>query len=298
MTNTDVTNLALAKIGERAIASLEDPNDKNARHSLLHYPQVRDEVLRAHFWSFALKAGRLMPEVADFGFDRTVEGVDWGVWPAGSALVYKTVVSGTGRPKWSLDGTLAAGYSLEWEGSPQRWALYDGGVRRFEGYEDVAAPELVKSWTAVNGSSGAPVFRTLLDEERGGYAAAFALPGDFLKLESIEGDQGRIDRFRLQRANLRRCLLADAESLRLHYVSRVEEPGEYDPLFTAALVTLLASRLARAITGSEQLEQALLQRYEQVDLPAARTADGHDGRSAENHPLEELLESSLTGRRR
>ena len=303
MTTTDLTNLALAKIGERAIASMDDPNDKNARHAALHFPQVRDEVLRAHFWSFALKTVRLLPEVADASYDRVVTGAIWGgSAPSGSdPQVYKPVGTSQGKPKWSLNGTPLPGYELQWElneaVTDKRWAIYNAGLRRFESYDEVATPELVTSWTALYGSSGTPVFRTLLDEERGDYTAAFALPGDFLKLEALEGDTGRIDRFRLQRANLKRCLLANADSLRLHYVSRVEEPEEYDPLFTAAFATLLASRLARAITGSEQLEQSLLQRYEQVDLPAARTADGHDSRSAENHPLEELLESSLTGRR-
>jgi hypothetical protein len=303
MTKTDLTNLALGKIGERAIASLDDPNDKNARHAALHFPQVRDEVLRAHFWGFALKAVRLVPEVAASSYDRVVTGASWG----GSApwgtdpQIYRPLGTSQSKPKWSLGGTPLPGYELQYElnemFTDKRWAIYHAGVRRFESYEKVATPELVKKWTVLAGSSGAPVFRTLLDEERGEHAAAFALPADFLKLEALEGDHGRIDRFRLQRANLKRCLLADAESLRLHYVSRVDEPNDYDPLFTAAFVTLLASRLARAITGSEQLEQALLQRYEQVDLPAARTADGHDSRSAENHPLEELLGSSLTGRR-
>jgi hypothetical protein len=303
MTKTDLTNLALAKIGERPITSLDDPNDKNARHAALHYGQARDEVLRAHFWGFALKAVRLVPEIADASYDRVAEGARWGgSAPSGEApQTYKPSGTSNGRPKWSLNGTPLAGYQIEWEYNEsftaKRWGFYHAGLRRFESYEDVVAPELVKTWTLVNGSSAPPVFRTLLDEERGGYEAAFGLPEDFLKLEWIEGDHGRIDRFRLQRANLKRCLLADADSLRLHYVSRVDDPAEHDPLFTAAFVTLLASRLARAITGSEQLEQALLQRYEQVDLPAARTADGHDSRSAENHPLEELLDSSLTGRR-
>jgi hypothetical protein len=203
MTKTDVCNLALAKIGERSITSIDNPNDKNAREAKLHYGQVRDEVLRAHLWSFALQSVVIEAEATT---------------------------------------------------------------------EELTA-------------------------ELAGWDHGFLLPADFLKLEKITGDGRKLDKFRMQRITAGRALLADAEELTLHYVARLDDPDEYDPLFTAALVTLLASRLARAITGSEQLEGSLLQRYEAVDLPAARSADGHDSHSNENHPLDEILAGALSGQR-
>jgi hypothetical protein len=203
MTTTDLCNLALMKIGENTITSIDNPNDKNARHAKLHYAQVRDEVLRAHFWGFALS----------------------------------TVV--------------------------------------------LEAEETTTELTA----------------ELAGWGYAFLIPAGFLKLEKLTGEGRKLDRFRMQRITAGRAILAEVEEITLHYVAQVTDPDEYDPLFTAALVTLLASRLARAITGSEQLEQSLLQRYETVDLPAARTADGHESRSNENHPLEDILAGAISGQR-
>ncbi len=203
MTKTDVANLALAKLGDKRITNLDNPNDENARVAKLHYRQALDEVLREAFWSFAIVSVALVAE--------------------------------------------------------------DEG--------DVTAAELL------------------------GWSFALALPADFLKLKELQGDRGKIDRFELRRANGKRCLLCNSEEPTLIYVARIDTPDEYDPLFTAALISLLASKMARAISGSDQLETTLLQRYETVDLPKARLADGHDSQSNENHPLDEMLAGSLTGTR-
>lgn len=210
MTWTDIANLALAKLGETAIASIEDPNAKGARVARLHYETVRDELLRAAFWSFA---------------------------------------------------------------------------------RVVAVPEAV----TVDEEDDAAV--ALLAARLDGWEYAFPLPADFVKLDQITADGVKVDRFAIRRVGEVRCVLVNAEEIRLHYVARIEEVEEYDPLFRTALVTLLASRMARQMTGSEALEGELLQRYEQVDLPAARTADAQETESNENHPLQEILDGTLTGGR-
>jgi hypothetical protein len=49
-----ICNLALARIGENRILSLDD-EDPAARFCKLFYEPTRDEVLRAHTWNFAKK---------------------------------------------------------------------------------------------------------------------------------------------------------------------------------------------------------------------------------------------------
>ena len=203
MTRTQIANLALTKIGETQIASIDDPNEKTARTIKSLFDQTLEEVLRVHFWGFAMTARALVAEETSVGL------------PA------------------ELDG---------WEN-------------------------------------------------------AFALPADYLRLEKVTSGGEKIDLFRIQRANGKRCLLANVDALTLHYVARVTDTAEFDPLFVQAFATLLAARLARGITGSEQLETQLMQRYETVDLPNARTANGQDSQSNENHPLAEIIAGSLTGNR-
>ena len=60
MTSTVVglCNLALTRLGHNQISSLSE-NSKGATLCTLHYPQVRDALLRAHPWNFAIARRRL-----------------------------------------------------------------------------------------------------------------------------------------------------------------------------------------------------------------------------------------------
>lgn len=207
MTTTQIANIALAKLGTQVINSIDDANTKEARCAKLHFEQVRDEVLRSAFWSFARQNLAVEEETA------------------GESETFATEI-------------------LPW-------------------------------------------------------ATAYALPADYLKLLLVrDGTTGlRIDKFEPRRVNSKKCLAANVTGgIILSYTARITDPDEWDPLFVNAVTTLLASRMARAVTGSEQLEGALLQRYLQEDLPAARCADAQDTQSAENHPLQDELDGTLTPR--
>lgn len=206
MTKTIIANLALSKIGDMLIDDITDTGDKASRMALLHYEPTLKEVLRAHFWGFAM----------------VTKAPDIVVIP-----------------------------------------------------DDADAAEII------------------------GWTTAFTLPDDFIKLRSVMDEAGKgIDKFDFRRVDATRCILTgDYDAIVLDYVAFVDDPDSYDPLFLAAFTTLLASRLARPISGSDALESQLRQTYETVDLPTARCADGHDTQSAENHPLREFLDGSLTGQR-
>ena len=49
----DICNMALAQLGQEPIASLEQEEER-ARRCRLFYDPVRQEVLRTHYWGFAL----------------------------------------------------------------------------------------------------------------------------------------------------------------------------------------------------------------------------------------------------
>ncbi len=146
------------------------------------------------------------------------------------------------------------------------------------------------------GVTGVPSVRlSRPSAELAGWAYAYPLPEDFVKIRRVLDGAGRgVDRFAVRRVAGKTCVLGDITDASLEYVAHVDEPDAYDPLFVAALSTLLASKLARAITGSEQMEGQLRQIYEAVDLPAARAGQGQETQSNENHPLQELLKGTLT----
>jgi hypothetical protein len=58
MDSTTIANLALAKIGDQSILSLDDPSPE-ARFAKLFYGPTRDELLRLHQWNWATSMSRL-----------------------------------------------------------------------------------------------------------------------------------------------------------------------------------------------------------------------------------------------
>lgn len=61
--STEICNLALQRIGERTITSL-DQDDEVARRCKIAYPQSRDALLRMHPWNFAIKRATLAADTA------------------------------------------------------------------------------------------------------------------------------------------------------------------------------------------------------------------------------------------
>ncbi|RYD30058.1 MAG: hypothetical protein EOP86_20655 [Verrucomicrobiaceae bacterium] len=146
------------------------------------------------------------------------------------------------------------------------------------------------------GITGVPVIRRMAPAtELAGWTHAFELPSDFIKARALHTAGGRkIDRFAIRRVAGKTCILCNCEAVSLEYVQYLDDPAVFDPLFVKAFTTLLAAKLARAISGSDDMEARFLQIFETVDLPAARTASGHETDSDENHPLRALLDGTLT----
>jgi len=68
-------------------------------------------------------------------------------------------------------------------------------------------------------------------------------------------------------------LFTDAEQAQVRYIARVTDGSLYPALFSQAVATMLASRLAGPLTGSRELPSALLEEYEGLTGPKARMAD-------------------------
>lgn len=49
----EIANLALSRLGELSIISLDDPESNQARQVKIAWPQIRDEVLASHRWNEA-----------------------------------------------------------------------------------------------------------------------------------------------------------------------------------------------------------------------------------------------------
>ena len=397
MTRTNIANMALAKLGAEPISDLATDQTKEGVHARLWYDQALGEVLRSHFWNFAMWVSQIaaVPEVEHAATGTLALGrLDGGVLveavtpgAGGNSIVvtvadptpeqesasangnsitlfptYKlATVAGTlaylgspvsfafqvprvtgafgtidGHPLFGIEPATAIG----WETTTENWIIGHPSGATWTSSENVASPDLVQTWTPGPDTTGTPVVTVGLsltvdmiaaavasasvsalvtlanatgsdgsaqvvpgDTVRlaGGisksvdWQGAFPLPGDFLKLREVTNLVGdKVESFDIRRVNGARCLLASGlDAVFLEYVQLVDAPGDYDPLFIAAFTTLLAARMALAITGSKDFETALLGQYLNEDLPAARAADGQDTRSNENRSLTEFLAGDL-----
>ena len=103
----------------------------------------------------------------------------------------------------------------------------------------------------------------------------FQLPADCLRLLPVTEDgaeDGRPVPYNLEG----RRILADVQPLKIRYVTRLTDPGAFDPLLTQAIAAHLAMTIAGAITGKRTVAQAAAEMY-RVKLIEARRVDGLEG---------------------
>jgi hypothetical protein len=90
---TDICNLALTRIGNNPITSI-DQADKPGTLCKLHYPICRDTVLMAHPWNFAIKRTvlpkELVPPTHEFSAQHTI--------PADCLRIMRTGFEAAGMP--------------------------------------------------------------------------------------------------------------------------------------------------------------------------------------------------------
>lgn len=80
-----------------------------------------------------------------------------------------------------------------------------------------------------------------------GWLYAFSLPSDHIRPRNLSD----YSRFELTRANGRNVIAANSETPILHYTSRIEDPGQWDPDLYHAIVFGLAAHIAKPITGND-----------------------------------------------
>lgn len=73
-TETHIANMALSRLGERAITDITANTTRTEKAAESHFGGVRDEVLNSHYWNFAQKVVRF-EEADDDGGD---DAEQWG----------------------------------------------------------------------------------------------------------------------------------------------------------------------------------------------------------------------------
>lgn len=99
------------------------------------------------------------------------------------------------------------------------------------------------------------------------WAYSFQLPSDCLRTLGLETDEA----FTIEG----RKLQANSNSINLRYISRVEDPNEYDALLSQALAAYLAHLLAMPIVQSNSLKEQMWEQY-RLFVREARSIDAQE----------------------
>lgn len=112
-----------------------------------------------------------------------------------------------------------------------------------------------------------------------GFSYAFQLPPDFIRLD-LEKLRPLSVRRDFQLEGTRNILANELGPIDLAYIRRVEEEGDWDPLFVEAFASRLAWQIAIKVTGDKQIQRGAWQEY----VAALREAKAVDGRENPSEP--------------
>lgn len=255
LSQTDIANLALMKLGQRKVQSITVQTDPSAVAMLVAWPQALDTVSRSHPWNCLRQRatlGQLNPALnpqvvpADTGVPSTATS-----WAPGTAYAVNQYVT-FGNPGYLYQCLIANTSSSSF------------AVDLTKGYwfqTNYYSPNFIPP--NVSGSG------TLY-----GWAYGYALPADYIKLYELNGvdcwnNTGMGDLYEI----FGRGLYTDAPTADVLYTSRCTDPTILDSLFVNALVLLLASMTATSLRkDDEMLSARLLGEYQQA-LMEARSQD-------------------------
>lgn len=132
----------------------------------------------------------------------------------------------------------------------------------------------------------------LADAPAFGWENQFALPSDCLRVLQLNGyeQNEQRDLYEIEGRNL----MTDEDAAEVKYTARVTDANQFDPLFIAALATLLAAKLCVPLTGARAQAAELLKEYEGFIAGLAKSMDARESRPKRKAPW---VESDLVNAR-
>jgi hypothetical protein len=112
-----------------------------------------------------------------------------------------------------------------------------------------------------------------------GYAYAYALPDDCLKVVRTEDEEFGIQadyRIEGQLGSYRHVLLTDIGDEKIEYIAKVTDPNAFSPTFVQTLAVHLAAKICKPLTEDKKATEQLYQLYGSI-LREARSVDAQEG---------------------
>ena len=282
-----IHNLALGRIGEFGV---EDTTASRAlKQNLLcirYFDQARDITLRAHPWNEAKKRVIIAQDSDDavFGYDRQyTPPTDYlrvlSVNDAGGADQRNRA---SGVYAWEVENGKILANAGE---SPQTWAT---NTKYVDG-EFVSAKAVV--WATGTAyvadqfvKTGGLVYQVLVDHTSTSIAA------DITAGDLDTGVKGSTGTYEVLVSHISDTLLTDVASsnieatgsesrvIYVEYIYQLETTSSWSSNLTEAVATQLAIKIEPGITGNQEVNAKLINEFEQLTMPKARSMDGAEGK--------------------
>lgn len=78
-----------------------------------------------------------------------------------------------------------------------------------------------------------------------------------------------------------RTFLYNTDTAKVVYIKRITDPNEFDPLLVDAIVNRLQIKFAMPLTNKRDIVSALIEEYEVITAPIARTIDAQESNHQE-----------------
>ena len=269
LSQTDLANLALSKIGAQSITNITDQTSTSAIACNTNWGISFLETARSAPWNCLRKTAVLQqttnPTVSPSASTLTPVPIPWAPTTAYAANINLTFGGNT----YATNYAFTSSFNFTNDLTSGALSLIDiPTLYPFSNYGDTG------------------------NQYVSGWSYAYLLPSDFLLVVMLNdtwcyGQWGNrnTELFELQGP----LLMTNRSQVLLKYTANISDTTQYDPLFTNALSFLLASKVASSLRKDDgRLQMQLLEAYKQA-LSDARTVNANEGSPSRNNVMRRSL---------
>ena len=292
-------NNALGLIGSYRVTE-GDTSSKQAILCIRYYTDSQNETLEDHPWNFA-KKDVILYEFTDrpiFGYDRKyATPTDYArILTVDNSIGSDVSRRQAGVPPWEVKGDYI---HSDAGAGPNSWST---GVKYYDGQFYAVTPDTWATGTAyIDGqyvTDGTLIYEVLVDH------TSDTIANDIASLDLAAGVTGSTVTYEVLTTHTSTTVAADivltyvtargvdADIVFVEYVWKQTDMDEWSAKAKAALALKLASKVVVGLTGDAKKKEALINEYEGLVMPQARSAD-----AAEGKPRPHFRSSWLAARR-
>lgn len=245
--SVDIANMALSLIGSaNRLTVLDGTGNEENRQCYLHYETVRDAMLRAHPWNFAVKRTRLITQA------ETAKTI------TGATAANPVVITATSHGYSDGDRVRIASVGGMTELNNREFSIDVLTANTFSLLDENGTSHT--TYTSGGTATKIPAFD---------FSYWFTLPTDCLRVLSVGDDKYS---YKIEGGRL----LYDSDEADLKYVAKITDTTAFDSQFVQIMSHALAVKIAVKLSDNANLKESLKADLRDL-MREARTFDAQEG---------------------